>query len=112
MTVAEIVNSLERLMSALDADPVGRNLGRGDFLTDSTPSWGVLEDEAREALFNVREGGLEDVFITSDGKPNYQKHLELERVSDKKFRIVCGERDSFGWLSSVLLTPRGQIVFG
>ena len=50
-----------------------------------------------------------DALISNDGRPNFANHKKL---ADAGFPVVCGERDSFGWLTGVIITPKGKIVYG
>ena len=48
--------------------------------------------------------------ITADGQPNFAAHKVLKEFG---YPITCGERDSFGWLTSVINFPTGErFVFG
>lgn len=47
-----------------------------------------------------------ELFITSHGTPNYNN------INKSKYRITPGEQDGFGWLSGVIKTSKGLIVFG
>ena len=53
---------------------------------------------------------LADVeLITNKGSCNWAAHQLLKLAG---FPITCGERDSFGWLSGVIHTNKGMIVYG
>lgn len=57
----------------------------------------------------------DELLITSDGRPNYARHRELEiysREAGIPSRVGPGEQDSFGWLSGIIYTPKGKIVYG
>ena len=49
------------------------------------------------------------VLITDEGSPDFGSVAFLERQG---FSVVAGETDSFGWLSGVIQTRCGKIVFG
>ena len=49
------------------------------------------------------------VLITKDGYINETNEAKLKR---KGFKITPGEQDSFGWLSGLIHTKKGKIVFG
>lgn len=51
----------------------------------------------------------DSVLITEDGYINETNRSKLER---KGYRVSPGEKDSFGWLSGIILTEKGRIVFG
>ena len=54
-------------------------------------------------------------FISSGGKPRFGLH-ELFECACEKVGLSCavrkGEGDSFGWLTGVVRTPVGKIVYG
>ena len=47
--------------------------------------------------------------ITEEGKPNFAAMKLLERNG---FHVGPGETDSFGWLSGIIYTRKGKIVYG
>ena len=47
--------------------------------------------------------------VTIDGQPNYDT---IELLNDSGFYIGPGERDRFGWLTGIINTKKGMIVFG
>jgi hypothetical protein len=49
------------------------------------------------------------ILITHDGKVNYELLRELRKDNIK---IGPGEKDSFGWLTGVIYTKKGKIVYG
>ena len=74
----------------------------GTFLTDGS------EDDLLpvvKAIVGLADGELIDV----SGKPNFKAHVEM---AGKGFPVTCGERDAFGWLTGVIHTSKGLIVFG
>ncbi|MFT2721690.1 hypothetical protein ACMT4L_16995 [Deinococcus sp. A31D244] len=74
-----------------------------DYLTDGA------HDELPEYIQQVISM-CEEVLITSAGKPAYDAHRELQALT--ACHVGPGERDSFGWLTAVLHTPGGMVVFG
>ena len=50
-----------------------------------------------------------ELLIGSDGKCNYEA---MEELGDRGFSVGPGEQDRFGWLSGVVSTKNGAIVFG
>lgn len=50
-----------------------------------------------------------DLLITPDGKCNWDAIDELRK---RGFYVGPGEKDSFGWLTAVLVTSKGNIVYG
>jgi hypothetical protein len=53
-----------------------------------------------------------DVLILNSRRANPDRCEELRRLTDGRCRVGPDETDSFGWLSAVLYTPGGQVVFG
>ena len=47
--------------------------------------------------------------ITNEGRTNFQNIGVLRKEG---FNVSPGETDSFGWLSGIIHTRKGQIVFG
>ena len=95
------MNELIAALQAIEFDPsfVGN---RRDYLTDGE------YDELHPLVQNVvdlADGEL----ITNQGACNWTAH---ELLKDAGFPVTCGERDSFGWLSGVIHTQKGMIVYG
>ena len=95
------MNELIAALQAIESDHsfVGN---RHDYLTDGAyrrlhPLVKKVVDLADEEL------------ITNTGSCNWQAHKLLK---DAGFPVTCGERDSFGWLSGVIHTTKGMIVYG
>lgn len=51
----------------------------------------------------------EELLIKNDGRPNFAEH---EKLAAHGYRVSRGESDSFGWLSGVITTPKGLVVYG
>lgn len=68
---------------------------------------GVLEpiDDLIQSVLNLADGEL----ITSEGGCNWTNHKKLEQFG---YKVTRGEFDSFGWLSGIINTPIGRIVYG
>ena len=52
---------------------------------------------------------LADTFLIKCGQPNFASHTVLGEAG---FPVHRGEADSFGWLSGVISTRKGMIVYG
>jgi hypothetical protein len=50
--------------------------------------------------------------ITRLGCPDLSQMRELKKLSDDLYFVTKGESDGFGWLTGVINTPKGKIVFG
>lgn len=47
--------------------------------------------------------------IKGAGECNWSNHNVLKKEG---FPVVAGEKDSFGWLTGVIITSKGRIVYG
>lgn len=59
--------------------------------------------------FTLVQSLSDELLITTDGRPDYENHNELKKLG---YPVGPGEQDSFGWLSGIIRTPKGRIVFG
>ncbi len=73
----------------------------GDYLRDEENATPVIQELSVEAS---------EIFISNVGQSVYTTFLAL--YSANKYRIVPGERDNFGWITGVIVTPKGRIVYG
>lgn len=60
-------------------------------------------------LLDEIDGDLSAFLITSDGKPDFEA-IEAMRLAG--YTVTKGESDSFGWLTGVLHTKVGKVVYG
>ncbi len=74
---------------------------QSDYLTDEENSTSKIKELSTQAS---------GIFISNAGQSVYTTFLAL--YSANKYRIVPGERDSFGWITGVVITPKGRIVYG
>lgn len=74
-----------------------------DYLTEGVRS--ELPEYIQQVAFMC-----EEVLIITGGHPAYAAHRELQVLTG--CHVGPGERDSFGWLTAVLYTPSGKVVFG
>lgn len=77
----------------------------GTYLTDGTPD--EFPVEIRQIVLMA-----EDVLILNPRRADPDRCEELRRLTDGRCRVGPGETDSFGWLSAVLYTSGGLVVFG
>ena len=91
---------MERLIAALKEMLEDDMVVPAEYLTDGDCPESVarVEYEACGAL------------IHSDGRPNFANQRELFRRTG--YEVVPGEVDSFGWLTGVIITPKGKVVYG
>lgn len=95
------MNELIAALQAIESDP-----------TVTVPSSMYLTDGSYEELHPLVQKvvDLADTeLITNKGSCNWAAHKLLKLAG---FSVTCGERDSFGWLSGVIHTTKGMIVYG
>lgn len=97
MSIATLIAKLKEL----EADDSIKN-DRHIYLTDG--EHGDLHPLVRE-IVSLADSEL----VTSDGNCNWFMHDVLK---NNGFPVVKGEGDSFGWLTGVIKTSKGQIVYG
>ena len=74
---------------------------QSDYLTDEENSTSKIKELSTQAS---------GIFISNAGQSVYTTFLAL--YSANKYRIVPGEQDSSGWITGVIITPKGRIVYG
>lgn len=94
--------STEKLIESLKAVEADAALQHKEWLTD-----GAADElpEALAAVLILADG----VLITPSGSCNLAAHRALAEAG---FPVSCGEKDSFGWLTGVICTSKGRIVYG
>jgi len=50
-----------------------------------------------------------DIFVDEDGHCNWDN---IQTIESRGFHIGPAEQDRFGWLTAILSTKKGEIVFG
>jgi hypothetical protein len=95
-TIAE--STLEDLVNLLKGIEAG-DIEKTDFLTD-----GEADPDVEMASYMGTA-----LLITKEGRPDYKTHKLLEAEG---FRVGPGETDSCGWLTGIIYTQKGKIVFG
>ena len=95
--IRDFIEKLDQLMIEMN----GAVTTQVDYLTDERNSTSKIEELSDQAS---------GIFIGSAGQSVYTTFLAL--YSANKYRIVPGERDSFGWITGVVITPKGRIVYG
>lgn len=92
----------DKLISALKVVEEDSTVAAKDWLTDGEN--GTLPESIERVLSLANE-----VLIDSKGRCNFQAHSTLEAAGHP---VSCGERDSFGWLTGVISTSKGNISYG
>jgi hypothetical protein len=96
--VAALVEAIEKML----ADPAVLSIP-GEYLTD-----GPAED-LHPVVNEVSNFFAPEALIKPNGHPDFEAHRALAAAG---YKVSCGERDSFGWLTGVITTPKGLIVYG
>jgi hypothetical protein len=86
----EILKSIESDASIVEAD----------YLTDGEVAHPLVLEAVSEACGEL---------ITARGSCNWGNHQILSQAG---FRVRCGEKDSFGWLTGMIVTKKGLVVYG
>lgn len=94
--------ALSTLIESLKTLEADSSIENKEFLTDG------CFDDLPQNIQNVVNAASEEL-ITSDGYPNYEN---IGKLRENGFTVIKGESDSFGWLSGVILTKKGKIVYG
>lgn len=69
----------------------------------------VLQHKDHDLVY-LAEAYATTLFVTEDGMPNFDAIDYLYKKHG--YAIMPGERDRFGWVTGVILTKKGLIVFG
>ena len=95
--IKAFIEELDRLVTGMkDSITTER-----DYLTNGENVTPVIVDLSNEAS---------GIFIDDVGQSIHTTFLAI--YSANKYRIVPGEQDNSGWLSGVIVTPKGRIVYG
>jgi hypothetical protein len=73
------------------------------------------ENHELTQLYDKLEAELSDYFIDNEGRTRRTAQVEQYAKSlpdTPKARIVCGEQDSFGWLTGVFIYKTWRCVYG
>lgn len=95
--IKAFIGELDRLVAGMK-DSITRE---SDYLTNEENVTPVIAE-----LSNQASG----IFIDDVGRSVHTTFLAI--YSANKYRIVPGEQDNSGWLSGVVVTPKGRIVYG
>lgn len=69
-----------------------------------------LTDNPDDEFINLIAITAENILIFGDGSPNFKNMKILEDNTNVK--VVKGEGDSFGWVTGVINTKKGKIMYG
>ena len=75
-----------------------------------TPTGSGYDEDLEDLVIEIQH--IACYHIISDGKVNYGTIELLKEMSTGKYDVLPGETDSFGWLSGVITTTKGKVVFG
>jgi hypothetical protein len=90
------------------------NLNEGETFTDLTSGevghYCRKVTDGEKIISNDKLEEWANIFlITSEGTPNWEN---INIMKENGFNVGPGEADSFGWLSGIISTKKGKIVFG
>ena len=95
------MKELIETLQAIESDPTFTR-HRDNYLTNG------YYDDLHPLVQKVVDLADEEL-ITRGGDCNWAAHQQLKLSG---FTVTCGKRDSFGWLSGVIHTTKGMIVYG
>jgi hypothetical protein len=98
----EVMKTVDDLAAAINAMLADETVAKASYLTDGCA--GDLPDTVCEVVYLA-----EEVLIKPTGRPNFSEHEKLAALG---YSVCRGESDSFGWLTGVITTPKGRIVYG
>jgi hypothetical protein len=102
---------MEHVMKNISDLAAAINVMLADETVPATPGRYITDGYASDRPESINEIVYlaEELLIKNDGRPNFAEH---EKLAAHGFRVSRGESDSFGWLSGVITTPKGLIVYG
>ena len=92
-----IMDKLVNLLKVIDASP----------LPDDEEH--ILAHKEHDQIY-LAEAYATTLFVTEEGVPNFEAIDYLYK--EYGYAIMPGERDRFGWVTGVIMTKKGLIVFG
>lgn len=72
----------------------------------------IFQNDTSEYIIEEISGLACELFISTDGSVNRTNMYAFNDTHSGRFKIGPGETDSFGWLTGVIYTPVGKIVYG
>lgn len=95
--------TVQTLAAAIHCVVMSAEIQPKEYLTDGPA------DECHR-LINEVVNEADSVLITREGSADFAAMRDLERIYG--YKVTKGESDSFGWLSGVIHTAKGKIVYG
>ena len=96
------MNKVQELIAALQKIQDDDAVEEAQYLTDG------YMDELPESVQNA-VGLACEALIANEGHCNWDAMAELKKAG---FPVYAGETDDFGWLSGVIATSKGNLVYG
>lgn len=107
-TVQDLVVALDLMrVTMLTNRKIMDASAESDFITDYAYSFPDLEKEIDE-IKNM----CDYLLILPNGQADHHRHKLFKELSKGLYFITCGEKDQHGWLTGVINTPNGKIVYG
>ena len=91
-----LVEKLEKLLVMAKAEGEIRD----NYIGNSEVSSQDYRDYSQEV-----EGDANMLLIAKDGQCNWEAHRILKGMG---YTVTCGEKDSFGWLTGIIIFPTGE----
>lgn len=100
-SIPELINELCEMLKKLESDP---SFMAREWLMNTEGM-----DPTQEEFFGEVENLACQILIQDDGHPNFKA---MPLLKAKGYTVERGEHDSFGWLSGIIHTGKGKIVYG
>jgi hypothetical protein len=71
--------------------------------------YGAYCEDDLHPLIQEATGLACENLINNDGSCNWRNINDLSKAG---YNVTCGEKDSFGWLTGVIHTKKGLIIYG
>lgn len=108
ITIEDLINHLDDMKNIIHENNINHENFSG-FLTDESDLH--RPPEFKSKLNEIIEAA-DHLFINSDGLPDFNRISIIKKLSNNRYMVVEGDSDNFGWLSGVIDTSFGKIVFG
>jgi hypothetical protein len=109
-TVEDMKNALDKLVECMEKK--GFKDDKYFFINEVVEKDDKVLDQELLTIYNEIVNIADTVLITPEGQAFFSNHRKLQTISSNHYSVVRGEFDSFGWLSGVIVTRKGRIVYG
>ena len=98
-----------RISVAKEEDNLNKGESYHDLVSGEITHYCVKTVKNEKFIYNDELEAWADSFLISGGQPD-RKNITL--MGKNGFNVYAGEADSFGWLTGILETKLGKLVFG